>query len=483
MQIKRTLFSIFLKNPLFSFSVSIYTLLTLPRMLSYGMFFDGTLYAIISKNMANGTGSLWAPHISESFGSIFYEQPPMAFFIESFFFRLLGDSVYVESFFGFFVGFLTILMIKQIWEKTILNYKDLFWIPVLFFSIMPMTSWLYSNNMLEILMTFFTMVSIYFTIKAHDHNKTSGQLLWGLLSGTFIVFAFLTKGPVGLFPFALPFGYFLIKRTRETAVKMIYIYSGILLSFILFFCYLYLNEEAFRFLSQYFKQQVIASLEGKRENAARYHVFIKLFSELSLPLVICGILFFIYRQKAKIRTDKYFYLFLFISISASLPIAISTKQMRWYIFPSLPLYLIALSVLMAPYFSLLQKSLVSKPVRRKYIQIISFSLVFLSVFIMYIDRNSLRKSKDFHYDFSIQKLKIENNSLVSIWSPSLYQDYDLLMNLIRRHNIIIVREKRNEKYILVHKDDKNIQIPNQYKRYHPKNSAKYILYKKDEQFK
>ena len=40
--------------------ISLYCLLVLPRMLSYGMFMDGVVYASIARNMAENYGQLLA---------------------------------------------------------------------------------------------------------------------------------------------------------------------------------------------------------------------------------------------------------------------------------------------------------------------------------------------------------------------------------------------------------------------------------------
>ena len=55
------------------------------------MTWDGVLYATIARNMADGTCGPWEPMVSETFMRHFHEHPPLAFWLEAVFFRMLGD--------------------------------------------------------------------------------------------------------------------------------------------------------------------------------------------------------------------------------------------------------------------------------------------------------------------------------------------------------------------------------------------------------
>src|SRR5262245_58272077 len=94
------------RSPLLLLALSIYCLLVFPRMLSYGMFIDGTAYASIARNMAEHYGSFWRPSYTTTANPIFYEHPPLGFWLQSWAYRLYGDSVYVEAWWGCGVGLL-----------------------------------------------------------------------------------------------------------------------------------------------------------------------------------------------------------------------------------------------------------------------------------------------------------------------------------------------------------------------------------------
>jgi hypothetical protein len=69
--------------------------LHVPPLIQDDMFLDGVTYAAISKNLAHGYGTFWMPHYTQTKDAVFHGHPPLVFGIQSFFFRVLGDSLYV----------------------------------------------------------------------------------------------------------------------------------------------------------------------------------------------------------------------------------------------------------------------------------------------------------------------------------------------------------------------------------------------------
>jgi 4-amino-4-deoxy-L-arabinose transferase-like glycosyltransferase len=128
--------------------ISLYCLLVLPRLLSYGMFMDGVVYASIARNMAENYGSFWQPYYTATVYSTFYEHPPLGFWLQSWAYRLCGDSVFVEAWWGFCVGTLILLVFAGIWRCLTPQGDALAgsWFPIMLFIVMPMTSWALANN-------------------------------------------------------------------------------------------------------------------------------------------------------------------------------------------------------------------------------------------------------------------------------------------------------------------------------------------------
>ncbi|HPB58126.1 MAG TPA: hypothetical protein PLL49_06435, partial [Bacteroidales bacterium] len=93
-----------MKNNLYPFYLSVFGILLLiisPAMLSDGMFLDGLLYATISRNLANGIGDFWHPHLTKTLSPVFVGHPPLVFGLQSLFFKILGDNIYVERLYSF----------------------------------------------------------------------------------------------------------------------------------------------------------------------------------------------------------------------------------------------------------------------------------------------------------------------------------------------------------------------------------------------
>lgn len=110
------------------------------RLLTEGMFGDGLAYAAIARNLAEGRGTAWAPFFSRSFwlpynpGPVFYDHPPLQFWLQAGLFRLLGDTPFTEKAYGGLIVVLTTLLLVRLWrallpEASALRAFD--WLPVL----------------------------------------------------------------------------------------------------------------------------------------------------------------------------------------------------------------------------------------------------------------------------------------------------------------------------------------------------------------
>ena len=78
---------------LWMFSSALFILLVLMPLMRQGMFLDGVTYAAIAKNLSLNHGSIWQPFYSETCFPVFYEHPPLAIYLESLFFRVLGQQI------------------------------------------------------------------------------------------------------------------------------------------------------------------------------------------------------------------------------------------------------------------------------------------------------------------------------------------------------------------------------------------------------
>ena len=93
--------------------------LTLTVLIQDVMFQDAMAFSCVSHNMGIGIGTFWFPQYSTlNIDNIpsFHEQLPLVFGIQSVFYRLLGDSMYIERFYTFLIILLHIVFISKLWR-------------------------------------------------------------------------------------------------------------------------------------------------------------------------------------------------------------------------------------------------------------------------------------------------------------------------------------------------------------------------------
>lgn len=204
--LKKTIFNRLTPFWLITFSVLIG--LTVPTLIKDGMFMDALLYAGVSHNLSMGIGSFWFPEFSPSYRcaglSTFQEHPPLVFGIQSVFFKIFGDSMYVERFYTFLIMCISAFLINLLWKEIFKNegkLKNTGWLPLILWITIPVCFWSYSNNMQENTMGVFTLCAVLFIYKViqSPQNKTGTSLL----AGFFVFLAIMSKGVPGFFPINL----------------------------------------------------------------------------------------------------------------------------------------------------------------------------------------------------------------------------------------------------------------------------------------
>jgi len=322
--------------------------LLLPNLGTIGIFGDGLIYAVVSRNLALGLGSWWSLYYSDAIFAPFAEHPPLMFWLESFWFRLLGDHTWTEKSFSLVLGLLMAASLRHFWvnmpdRKETANY---WWLPVFLWIIVPTIHWAYPNNMLENMLVLFTSWAIWKVVRADD-NKTT---LW---VGGLVFLAFMTKGLVGLFPLAA-FG---IKAISLKTVSLQKAAQQTILAtfcFVVLFGFTLLYEPARASWTNYFNTQLFATFSGERavqdhiENLPRYYILLRVFTELFNPLLILGGLYFIARRKivtVQATVNKeWVRFFLLVALSATLPLLFSPKQHSFYLIPAIPWFIFALTL-------------------------------------------------------------------------------------------------------------------------------------------
>jgi 4-amino-4-deoxy-L-arabinose transferase-like glycosyltransferase len=471
------------RSVLLLLAVAVYCLLVLPRMLTYGMFVDGVTYASIARNMAENYGSFWRPYYTATVAPIFYDQPPLGFWLQSWAYRLCGDGMYIEALWGFVSGALILVGLGKVWRDHRPPNAACAgtWFPILLFAIIPMTSWILSNNMLENSMTVFIMASVCASLLGLKSPRKSLSLFYGLLSGFNAFLAFLVKGPVALFALVVPL-ISIIKR--EERIKKIFLVN-LCVIFAFLFSLVFIvanNNDARYFLLQYIRRQVIESISGTRElSESRFNMLFAVCRDILVPIILCllstGIMYKV--KKPTIRSINYRLLlyYTFIALISSMPIIISKKQMRWYVFPSFPFYILAISVVFNDIALAVERFILEKKNVYKNVVYFSISIFFLSILMMFLGKNYIGRNKEFYHDFSMQALHIEPREIISVYPENLLHNWSLVANMQRQFKASLAKDFGHQYLLSTIEYNTYEDIRSMYKFFHPQHPQKYILFR------
>lgn len=332
----------------------VFSLAFLATSLKQGMVLDGTAYSAISSNLARASGSFWAPRYTATVHPAFFEHPPLVFGIQSLFFRVLGDSLFVERFYTILTALITGVLIVVIWRMIFQYDRELrrySWLPLLLWLILPINAWAYSNNLLENTMGIFTLAAIALMVK--DLKKNS--CLFAVGSGVMIFLAVFSKGPAAFFPVAFYLLAWIVFRKisgrRVLVNSLIIIFIPLAL-----FSLLLLYPPARDNFTRYISCQIIPSLKGDLlfEGKTRRFFILNILFIYTLPLTVISMGLLIYgaiRKRLYLlqgNISRWSGLLILTGLSASLPMIISPKQNYNYLIPALPYFTLGCGVLILP---------------------------------------------------------------------------------------------------------------------------------------
>ena len=338
-------------TPFYLFLAGTFAFLTIPRMAQAGMFLDGTMYAVISRNFASGVGSAWLPRYS-AVDMFFREQPPLGFVLQGALFTLFGDHLAVERVYSFVVAAVTALLMIAIWRRTIAD-RRYDWLPLFFWLVPSALTWAIVNNMLETTQSLLTTAAVLLFVLSVQ--SASAGMVWAGLAGALVVAAVLTKGPTGLFPLAAPaIGLALFRAHRRAMVR-----SGVAmaLGFVATVALVLSSNAARTGLRGYWEEQLSVSISGtRRSGRGRWeslgrHLAGGIFLRMG---ALAAIGWLVGRSARKpgdaidpdARTWRWF--FALLALSASLPVALSARISGHYLVPSMPIYALAFAAFTLP---------------------------------------------------------------------------------------------------------------------------------------
>ncbi|MFT6716577.1 MAG: 4-amino-4-deoxy-L-arabinose transferase-like glycosyltransferase [Saprospiraceae bacterium] len=413
------------------FSIGLFLVLTIPSLFSDGMFLDGLMYASISKNLALGEGAFWHLHYTDTFYNQFNEHPPLVFGIQSLFFRVLGDHLWVERCYSLGTCFAVSYFLFKIW--TFLGQrKRTFWLPMMFLALTPLMTWSAANNMLENTMSVFTCAAVYFYLKSTMSSRYYYQILCALM----VLFAFLSKGFTGLYVWAFPFVFWCLGANRSCLRGFLDSFFLTLFSVLLLLVVFYMNDDCLNAMMRYYERQVVGSLERVVTVKSRFYILTKILTELLIPV---GVMLLVYFWSIKTKTklasgvNKRIALTFFVfGLCGVLPMIISLKQSGFYIVTTFPFFAIALSVLVVDGVAGFQHTVLLK--KLKWVKV--FSVVLLSVCVMLfgISLNRVGRDKEKLEMIAAFDDKISNNSTVFIPS-TMWSDWGMHAYFSRLKNV------------------------------------------------
>jgi 4-amino-4-deoxy-L-arabinose transferase-like glycosyltransferase len=383
--------------------LGLFVLAISPALLSTGMFMDGIIYASIAENLSNGIGSVWTMKFTETSGP-FNGHPPLAMYLESLFFKLLGNHVWVEKMYSLLTVIVSSIIASIIFRKFYSENKNSYPLVFFFLLTMPLFYWISTNNLLENTMAIFTTLSIYFFVQ-HEKN----YVLNSLLGGAFIYLAFITKGVVALFPFSVPFWLFVFRYINLRKFLYGFMLSIFGFSLVAIMVHL-LAPESTAFFKIYFQEQVVDSIQQRATVNSRYQIIVNFLAEIIIGLVILGGMIFFTRRKVEHSKLKSALFFTAISLSGVLPMMVSMKQSGFYIYPALPMIAIALAILAEPYF---QKYL-EKIYAYKFLKHLSFSVLAIAILVSLFFKNSMHRDKELIEDVNNISALLSNKNTINV---------------------------------------------------------------------
>lgn len=336
----------------------------LVQLVHVSMFFDGGIYATVARNLAEGRGTMWAPHFSETLFPTFAEHPPLMFWLQAIGFSIFGDTIAVEKGFSLLTFIISATLLFKIWMR--LNKDDVvvqkaFPLALVMALIAGRVNWGFANGLLDNLLAVFSLTAVLLVVIAYDRPSpafSAKRLALLVLASLAICLSLMTKGPVGLFPLAAPAIYWLVFR-RPAFFVMVLDSVVILTVIVLFVTILYAFDASREAVDRYLAAQLFASLRGDRGYyGGGFYVFRKILGVNGYSLAILALASLaswrlgLGRSDSPIRSQRFkrAAFLILIGMSASLPIGFSPRVANFYFNTSLLFYSAGFAILVAPVF-------------------------------------------------------------------------------------------------------------------------------------
>jgi hypothetical protein len=470
------------KKVLILLVLAIFAAIQLPNVLVLGKNADGVEYAAVARNLAEGYGSFFKPYLSDYQFSVHYEQPPLFYGIQSLFFRVLGDTDYMEGIYGVLVALLVLALVAGLWRdlgRSLRTDPDLpgpgAWWPILL--LLAVSQFLYNVQTNRILMTFlvFALLSVGFAMRSVTRER--GLVFHAVLAGVAVFLGFETKGPFALFAVVVPG---LAWLTLGVPLRRALLATGIVIAVAagVFFATLWIWPDARTLWTDLLEKQVVASVEGKREAHRSVFYNVSQFAQqMAGPLGLLLVLSLVTRTSPRrFRFPKTALFLLLVALAGSLPLFVLPRQKVRYMLHAFPFFLMALAVAAAPVAARIESCVRERRRAAGGLTVLSVVLILGGLTAMVVREGRVTKAHAFFEDVYLQDLGIPPRSTVTvkprrlIWKENLFQ-------YPQRHMKVSVTWREWHEYLIVDKDFDE-PIPEGYVRINREPTLRYHVYRR-----
>ena len=312
-----------------------FLLLVSGSLTTTGMFMDGLIYSNVAANIAEGVGSFWNPTYTATHHPEFYQHPPLMMGMLAGFYKLLGVHLWVTKLYMVVTTLLCAWLTVRLWTR-LGGKKENGWMPLLFWTLMPVVTRFANQCMIENTMLLFDLGAILLLLR-----KNRG-IMYALIAGLLVAAAFMTKGFVGLFPLALPFLLWLFDRKNETvksmAIKTVAMLVGLIAPLAVIALAVPQSREYF---NNYMQYQVLAG--WARNEDARWQIVVYFLRNVA---IVAGLVTVVALVKKSVQrpTQRQWAMWALVAC-AVLPIMVSTRQNEYYVLPAMPLFAVLSALL------------------------------------------------------------------------------------------------------------------------------------------
>ena len=446
-----------------------------------GIHGDGLEYGTVAMNMADDVGTFWKPYLDDRIHPVFHEHPPLVFWIQSIFFRIFGDGLYLESIYGAFVGLVILGLMALFWHRVRSDFQMPpagSWWPVLLMVSLPIYTYLMQTNRLICTYTILAILPTYASYLSISGERR--MVIFSVLSGVLIYFGFIAKGPVAFFTFAVPAIAWIALKAKfsKAAISTLLALGTFALAL---FATFYFFPDSQDFWRGFWKAQVVASLKSQRAAGdTHWHLVERWAAEFAVPVAVAVFFMLLARISwRQVRGNRQALFFLLIGLASSLPFLISTRQHVRYIFQSFPFYVLGLAFATSSIAAGIESILSRRPRLHAAAGAIALVLLIAAIGSMLYGKDSIRKDrKPFYEDIYMQKIKLPPRITISTCPKKIILNDWLFADMMRVYKVSLTPKKK-KKYLLIAKDS-GCSVPPGYQRINREPTHKYILYRRTE---